>query len=87
MPLKAEPRILEGHPLAVVDDLYQGPAGILDNQLDVGGTGIDGVFEQFLHHGGGALHHLTGGNLVGHGLGQEFDDIHRLDFWLLAVGC
>ena len=84
VPLEAEPRILERHSLAVVDNLYQSPAGILDDELDVGGTGIDSVFQEFLDDRGRALHHLTGGYLVGHGIGQKFDDIHRSGFWLLA---
>ena len=85
VPLEAEPCILERHSLAVVDNLYQSPAGILDDELDVGGTGIDGVFQEFLDDRGRALHHLTGGNLVGHGIGQKFDDIHRSGGWLLAI--
>ena len=31
-----------------------------------GGSGVDGVFHQFLHHAGRPLHHLAGGDQVGH---------------------
>ena len=85
VPLEAETGVVERHALAVVDDLYQGAPGILDDELDVGGPGVNGVFEKFLDHGGGTLHHLAGSDLVGHCIGQEFDDIHRLavGFWSL----
>ena len=31
-----------------------------------GGSGVDGVLHQFLHHAGRPLHHLAGGDQVGH---------------------
>ena len=70
VPLEAEPGIVERHAFAVVNHLYEGPSGVLHNKLDGGRTGVHGVFQQFLHHGGGPLHHLAGRNLVGHRIGQ-----------------
>ncbi len=58
------------HALAVVDDLYKGFAGILDNKPDIGGPGVDGVFQQFLDGAGGPLDDLPGGYLVGNIIGQ-----------------
>ena len=43
MPLEAETCIVETHPLAVVNHLYQRAAGILHKQLDVFTTRIHGI--------------------------------------------
>ena len=59
------------HAAAVVNDLYEGAARILDEDADLRGAGVDGVFHEFLDHGSRALYDLAGGDLVGHRVGQQ----------------
>ena len=65
MPLKGHPGIHSPHTGAVVDDLDQCLAGILDDDLDVGRTGIDGILDQLLDDRSRSLNHLTGSDLIG----------------------
>jgi len=65
MPLKGHPRINGSHAGSVVDDLDQGLTGILDDDLDVGGSGVNGILNQLLDDRSGALDHLTGSDLIG----------------------
>ena len=51
---------------AVVRHTDQAHAASLDLHHDGGGSGVDGIFHQLFHNGGGALHHLAGGDQVGH---------------------
>ena len=51
-------------PVPVVGDPDERQAALLEVDLDVPGPGVEGVLEQLLHHGGGALDHLAGGDLV-----------------------
>jgi hypothetical protein len=55
----------------VVGHADQRLAGIDQLHVNACGTGVDGVFDQFLDHAGRAFHHLAGGDLVG-----EFDWQH-----------
>ena len=51
--------------------------------VDMARAGIHGVLHQFLYDTGRTLYHLTGRYLVGHGIGQELDNIrHTLTFEL-----
>jgi len=65
MPLKGHPGIDGSHTGSVVDDLDQGLAGILDDDLDVGGSGVNGILDQLLDDRSGTLDHLTGSDLIG----------------------
>ncbi len=49
---------------AVIDDLDEAAAAVLDVHFDVSGAGIESVFEQFLDDAGGAFDDLAGGDLV-----------------------
>ena len=51
---------------AVVGDPEEGHPPVGDLHGDLGGPGVDGVLHQLLGHGGGPLHHLAGGDQVGH---------------------
>ena len=51
---------------AVVGDPDQRHAAVGDLHRHRPGPGVDGVFHQLLHHAGGALHHLPGGDEVRH---------------------
>ena len=65
MSLKGHPGIDGSHPGAVIDDLDQCLAGILDDDLDVGRTGVDGILDQLLDDRSRSLDHLTGSDLIG----------------------
>ena len=53
------------HAAAVIGDPEEGHAAVPDLHGDLGGSGIHGVFQQLLDHGGRTLHHLAGGDEVG----------------------
>ena len=48
----------------VVTNANQLCATTFDINVDAGGSRIETVFDQLLHHRRRALHHLTGGDLV-----------------------
>ena len=75
VPLEAESCIDVAHAAAVVDDLDECAAGILDDELDIRCAGIHGVLEQFFHCRCGTVDHLTSGNLVGDTVGEYVDDV------------
>ncbi len=58
---------------AVVGDGDAFDAAFLQPHGDLGGAGVEGVFQQFLDHGGGPLHHLAGGDLGNQLVGQGLD--------------
>ena len=63
---KGSGQLLRRDAAAVVCHPDQAHAAPLDLHHDGGGSGVDGVFHQLLYNGGGALHHLAGGDQVGH---------------------
>ena len=69
VPLEAEHGVVGRHAAAVVDDLDEGSAGILHHDPDVRRSGIHRILHEFLHHGSGALDHLSRSNHVGNILG------------------
>ena len=70
MTLERHARVSRRHAGAVVNDLDQSAAGVLDYDADVGCSGIDGVFDQLLDHRSRTLDHFSGGYLVGHRVGK-----------------
>ena len=64
MTLEAEHRLVRRHSAAVVDDLDQGTAGILDDHGHLVCTRIHGILHQLLHHGRRSLHDLSRGDHV-----------------------
>jgi hypothetical protein len=48
----------------------------LDVDLDVEGTGVEAVFDQFANDGSGAFNDFTGGHLAGEGVGEDADAGH-----------
>lgn len=74
---EGEEGVFAVHAGAVVLDPHEGAAAVGELDLDAGGAGVEGVFHQLLHHGGGALHHLAGGDLVGDPGGEDADLGHR----------
>ena len=59
-------QLLRRDAAAVVRHPDQAHAAPLDLHHNGGGSGVDGVFHQFFYNRGGALHHLAGGDQVGH---------------------
>ena len=54
------------NPAAVIRHLDQFFSRLFDRDRDGPGPGIQGVFQELLHHGRGALDHLSGGDLGRH---------------------
>ena len=65
VPQKCGAGILGFHAAAVIGDPQEGHAAVADLHRYFGGTGVYGIFQQFLDHGCGPFHHLTGGDEVG----------------------
>jgi hypothetical protein len=79
VPLDREPRVLRGHPLAIVLDAHEALAAELDRHRDTGGAGVEGVLHELLHDRGGTLDDLAGGNLVGQFRRQSLDAAHQIN--------
>ena len=71
---KGCPGILRLHTAAVVCDAQEGHAAVPDLHGNLGGTGVHGVFQQLLDHGGGTLHHFARGDEVGD-MGGKLNDL------------
>ena len=67
-----------GHAAAVVGDADPPPAAAIGEDVDAAGAGIDGVFDQFLHHARGTFDHLAGGDAVDDLFGELADGHGRL---------
>ena len=76
--LEGQHGVVAHHAAAVVDDLDQLLASRLDVHANAVGAGIERVLQQLLHHRGGALDHLAGGDLVGYVFGENVDAAHRV---------
>ena len=61
---------------AVIHDLQLLDAAAADGKRDLGGTGVNGVFQQFLGHRSRAFHHLAGGDKFRCVLVQHADLCH-----------
>ena len=71
MALDTEQHVVAVHARAVVGHAQQAAAAALDLDIDAGGAGVQAVFDQFLDHRGGTLHHLAGSDLVGKLFGKQ----------------
>ena len=56
------------------------PAAAVGQHIDAAGAGIEGVFNEFLHHARRPLHHFAGGDAVDDGFGKLADRHRRLGF-------
>ena len=65
MPGQRQRQIGLGNAAAVIADADQLAAAFFQLDVDARRPGIQAVFHQLLDHGGGALHHLSGSDLVG----------------------
>jgi len=66
---EAHQGVVSIHPAAVIGYADQCDAAALDAYLDVGGTGVDAVFDELFCDRGRALDNFTSGNLAGEGFG------------------
>jgi hypothetical protein len=60
---------------AVVTHPQELDPSLPDLDLDAVGAGVEGIFDQLLGHGGGALHHLPGGDLIDQLNGEQLDTV------------
>ena len=75
--LEGQQGVVAQHAAAVVGDADQAAAAGFDLDAQLGGAGVERIFEQLLDHRSGALHHFTGGDLVGDLVGQDADAAHE----------
>jgi hypothetical protein len=73
--LERHQRVVPAHALAVVNNPDQAPAALLDLYHQPPRSRVQGVLHQLLDHRSRPLHHLAGGDLVGHFLRQQLDFI------------
>ena len=71
MPQHREGEFLGRHADAVVGDLDAVDPAAIQRHDDPRAAGIERVLHQFLHRGGRPLDHLTGGNAVDRGFGEQ----------------
>ena len=74
--LEGQQGVVAHHAAAVVGDPQQTPAAGLDLDADVGGAGVEGVFEKLLDYRGGALDDFAGGDLIGDLVGENSNAAH-----------
>ncbi|MPM03749.1 hypothetical protein SDC9_50016 [bioreactor metagenome] len=73
---KGHGSVLRFDAAAVIGDPDKGHSSVLDFHRHGGGSGVDGIFHEFLHHGSGAFHHLAGRYQVRHMGVKLFDFCH-----------
>ena len=59
-------QLIRLHAAPVIGHTDKGHAAVCNFHRHLFGSGVDGVFHQLLGHAGRTLHHLTGGDQVGH---------------------
>ena len=74
--LEGEHGVVAHHTASVIGDLDQLFAAGFDDDLDAGGAGVEGVFQQFFDYRGGTFHYLAGGDFVGDVFGEDVDAAH-----------
>ena len=80
MAVDGEREIAMGHAAAIIRDADPPPAAAIGEDVDAAGTGIDGVFDEFLDHTRGTFDHLAGGDAVDDLFG-ELADGHGAGAW------
>src|SRR5699024_3313993 len=68
-------RVLGRHAAAVVRHADELPTAAAQLHRDVPRPGVDRVFKQLLHHGGGPFHNLAGGDEVRHEGGEYVNHV------------
>lgn len=73
MPLAQYRQVFVSDSVAIVGDLDEFEAAVLDDEVDGGGGGVEAVLDQLLDGGDGALDDLAGGDSVDDGLAEAVD--------------
>ena len=73
---EGEDEIVGMEAAAVVAHADEFAAAVFDVDVDVGRSGVDGVFDDFFDHGSRAFDNFTGGDLVDEAVGQLLDAGH-----------
>ncbi len=79
MALEGEQRVVVGHAVAVVDDANHALAAGFDFDANGFCAGVEGVFEELLDDGGGALDDFARGDAVGDGFGEDAYAAHGIE--------
>ena len=66
-----------GDAVSVVDDADQFEAAFFDFDGNLGGPGVEGIFNQFLDDGSGPLDHFASGDAIDQRGGEAFDGVAR----------
>lgn len=66
-------QVLKSDSVAVVGDLDELEAAVLNEEVDGGGGGVEAVLDELLDGGDGALDDLAGGDAVDHGVAEAVD--------------
>ena len=84
------------HTVSIIGDFDEGSSGVGKSDRDLGCSGVEGVFDEFLDGGGGSLDDFSGGDLVDRVVIQEPDGrkvgrgegggTHRLSFHTVETG-
>ena len=69
--------VITEHPGPVVVNADETLASPIEFNTEVGGAGIERVFQQFLDDRRRALNDFTGGNLIGNSIGKDANTAHR----------
>ena len=76
MALQTQKRVGTVHAVAIVGDTDHAGATAKKLHGDAACPGVDGILDEFLDHGGRALHDLAGSHLAGHDIGEKLDAAH-----------
>ena len=74
---EGQQRVVAQHAAAVVHDADQPPAARFHLHAQIRRAGIERVFQQFLDHRRGPLHHFARGDLVGNLVGKNANAAHE----------
>ena len=78
MALKCHAGVGFRHSFPVVDDLHQCLPRVLDQDLDLCGTGINSILDQLFDNRSWSLNHFARRNLIGDAVRQQMYDIAHL---------
>ena len=80
MALEGQQGVVAQHAAAIVGDANETAAAGFHFDANLRRARVERVFEQFLDHRSGTLHHLAGGDLVGDLVGQNAYAAHAAHY-------
>ena len=78
-------QVVRRHTTAIIAYADQLTAAGLHVDIHPGGAGVEAVFQYFLHHGGRALNHLSGGDLVGQPRAEQVNAGHLVLYHVVGI--